>query len=160
MFFAQQLAGAVFVSVGQNLFDQRLVKNLANVANINPKSVTNSGATELRKVVSPQELPVVLVAYNNAIQRTLILACVMGALMILGSVLMPWNSVKKNKKKGQAGKVETASNDHSDTIGVANKADGNKGMEAQLSEAETEKGGADAPPRSVGEDSEETIRDV
>jgi len=97
MFFAQQLSGAIFLSVAQNLFEQRLDKNLAGISGLNARNITSNGATELRKVVPLQELPVVLVAYNDAIKRTFILATIMGALVIIGALLMEWRSVLKKQ---------------------------------------------------------------
>lgn len=89
--------GALFLAVGQNLFQQRLDKNLAGIAGLSASNVTSHGATELRKFIPPQLLPVVLVAYNDAIKRTFVLATIMGALVIIGALLMEWRSIKQKQ---------------------------------------------------------------
>ena len=47
MFFSQQLGGAIFVSVGQNVFINSLVSGLANAPGLSAMAVVNTGATDL-----------------------------------------------------------------------------------------------------------------
>jgi MFS family permease len=54
MFFTQMLAGAIFVSVGQNVFNSALVQNLQQAfPGLSPQTIVNTGATDLRDAVSP-----------------------------------------------------------------------------------------------------------
>lgn len=99
MFFAQQLSGAIFIAVGQNLFTQKLEKNLAGTPGLNVQAILNTGATQLRDVVAPQFLQGVLVAYNNALRQAFVVACAMASILILGAIGMEWKSVKKDKIK-------------------------------------------------------------
>lgn len=95
MFFTQMLSGAVFVSVGQNVLDTKLVNRLVKlVPNLSPEDIVNTGATDLRSIVPDNELHGVLVAYNSAIRQTFLVACVVGSLAVLGAVLVRWQSVK------------------------------------------------------------------
>ena len=102
MMFSQTLGGALFISVGQNVFTNQLQKNLlAAVPNLSQGLVLATGATELKHAIDPQYLPGVLKAYNLALTQTFYVAVATGSLSIFGSVLMPWMSVKGKK-------VETA----------------------------------------------------
>ena len=54
----------------------------------------SAGATHFRDAVTPQQLPDVLIAYNNAITTAFILPIAVGGLAGLSSLLMEWKSVK------------------------------------------------------------------
>jgi hypothetical protein len=98
MMFSQQLGGAVFVSVGQNVFINQLVKDLTGVAGLSVMTIVNTGATDLQKVIPPQYLPEVLNKYNHALTRTFVIATAMAAAAIIGSSAMEWKNIKKGKK--------------------------------------------------------------
>ena len=96
--FMQTLGGALFISVGQNIFTNRLMKNLvANVPSLDPELVLHIGATNLRKNVDPAQLAGVLRAYNSAITQTFYVSLAMAAFSIVGSCLIEWKSVKGKK---------------------------------------------------------------
>ncbi|KAH7032387.1 major facilitator superfamily transporter [Macrophomina phaseolina] len=96
IFFAQQLGGALFVSVCQNVFSNELVKGVRRLApEVPPRAVVGTGATDLKNVFGPDSLPSVLQAYNGALIKALTVALVMSCLSILGSSVIEWKSVKK-----------------------------------------------------------------
>ncbi|KAJ6008616.1 hypothetical protein N7499_001333 [Penicillium canescens] len=96
--FAQTLGGAIFVSVGQNVFQNQLVHNLAIYApDQNVAQVVSTGATMLRSVVTGSDLHKVLVAYNAAITETFYVAVAMSALSLVGPIFVEWISVKGKK---------------------------------------------------------------
>ena len=96
--FCLTLGGALFISVGQNLFSNRLFTNLvANVPNLNPSMILNTGATSLRTSVDPGNIARVLEAYNGAIVQAFYASTAMAAFSIIGSVGMEWKSVKGKK---------------------------------------------------------------
>jgi hypothetical protein len=99
--FAQTIGGAIFVSVGQTSFNNKLLSSLHDhVPNLDPEIVIGSGATGFRKAVDdidPRSLPGVLLAYNEAITSLFIVAVVMACLTMVGSLGMEWRSVKGNK---------------------------------------------------------------
>ena len=98
MAFSQQLGGAIFVSVGQNVFINSLVSGLVNVPGLSAMSIINAGATDIQKDVPPDYFSIVLNAYNHALTRTFVIATGMMALSILGALAMEWKNIKKNKK--------------------------------------------------------------
>ncbi|KAL8836551.1 MAG: hypothetical protein Q9170_002871 [Blastenia crenularia] len=96
--FVQTLGGALFISVGQNIFTNRLMKNLiADVPSIDPERVLHIGATNLRKGLDPNTIAGVLTAYNSAITQTFYVSLAMAAFSILGSAFIEWRSVKGKK---------------------------------------------------------------
>jgi hypothetical protein len=103
MMFCQTLGGAVFISVGNNIFDSRLARDLTRIPGINVGSVVKTGATDLRKMVSSSMLPQVLMAYNVALRATFYLVTALTFLTVVGSAAMEWRSVKKGQQKQVSG---------------------------------------------------------
>lgn len=96
--FAQTLGGAIFVSVGQNVFQNQLVKNLAQYApDEDAAKLISAGATMLRTVVSGDALHRVLIAWNAAVMQTFYVSVAMGALSLVGPIFVEWLSVKGKK---------------------------------------------------------------
>ena len=99
--FCQQLGGAVFVSVGDNVFTNKLVQGLRSIPNFDPMSVVKFGATELRQHVPAASLPSVIEEYNHALIVTYQVGLAMAALSIIGSATIEWKNIKP--KKGEKG---------------------------------------------------------
>lgn len=104
MFF-QTLGGALFVSVGQSVFQNGITSYMqSHVKDIEPSVVIDAGATALRGVLSQMgkldELPAVVEAYMtglvNAYRVSLALTCV----AFVASLFVEWKSVKGNEKTG------------------------------------------------------------
>ena len=94
-FFVQQLGGAVFVPVGQNLFSTALVKRLSGISGLDTAVILNTGATDLRKVVPAHELATVVDAFSWACTRVFILGAALSACMMIGALGVEWKSIKK-----------------------------------------------------------------
>lgn len=96
--FCLTLGGALFISVGQNLFTNQLVTNLvADVPNIDPSIVLKVGATNLRHAVDPSNLSGVLTAYNGALIQAFRVSLAMACFSVIGALGMEWKSVKGKK---------------------------------------------------------------
>jgi len=96
--FTQTLGGALFISVAQNVFTNRLLVNLKQVVpDLDPAIVLATGATSLKSVIPHQYLAGVQTAYNTSIISTFYVAVAMAALSIFGSCLLEWKSVKGKK---------------------------------------------------------------
>lgn len=96
--FTLTLGGALFISVAQNVFTNRLLTNLAsNVPSINPSIILETGALSLRENVSPEDIGGVLIAYNDALTHAFYVSVAMASLSIIGAVGMEWKSVKGKK---------------------------------------------------------------
>lgn len=94
MFFAQQLGGAIFTSVGQNLLSNLLVSQLAEIAGLDPSSIVDGGATDPVRLVPLEFRDRVLEAYNHAITR--IFLCGMGVALVgtVAAFFMEWKNIK------------------------------------------------------------------
>jgi len=97
-FFAQQLGGAVFVSVGQTILSNLLVHRLAGVSGLDPAEIVGSGATELGKVVPPQYMQLVIEAYNYACTRIFLCGLGLTFAALLSAFGVEWRSIKKGKQ--------------------------------------------------------------
>ncbi|KAF2015868.1 MFS general substrate transporter [Aaosphaeria arxii CBS 175.79] len=95
MMFAQTLGGALFISVGQNVFTNQLIKNLKSVVpDLNPAIVLSVGATELKNAIPQQYLKGVLQAYNLSLTQTFYVSCAAASLSIIGAAFVQWKSMK------------------------------------------------------------------
>ncbi len=98
IFFGQMLGGAIFISVGQNIFTSNLVTRLTALNHgLTPEQIINTGATDLRDALPANELHDVLVEYNLALRQVFLVATVVSALSLLGALMMEWRSVKKGQ---------------------------------------------------------------
>lgn len=94
---------AIFVSVGNNLFNTRLFRSIEalNIPNLDTANVVQSGATTLRQLVPAEYLPDVLVAYNDALRWAFRISLILACLSILGAVGMEWKKIKGHEKVEQ-----------------------------------------------------------
>ncbi|KAI0391138.1 MFS general substrate transporter [Xylariaceae sp. FL0594] len=97
--FMQTLGGALFVSVGNSVFTNELLHELAErlPSQFTPAQVIAFGSTNLRKSLPPDILPAVVLSYNNALAKTFIVATALAAITIFGSAFIEWKSVKGKK---------------------------------------------------------------
>jgi hypothetical protein len=62
------LGGAIFLAIGESIFVQQLVKDIASMApGVDANAVIIAGAQGVRKVVSAVSLAAVITAYNSAV---------------------------------------------------------------------------------------------
>jgi MFS family permease len=104
--FVQTLGGALFVSIGQSVFTNKLNSGLKEyVPGLDPTVVLQTGATSIQKTIDKAYLPGVTLAYNNALTDAYLVATTMAALTIIGSLSIEWKSVK-GKKTVEGKKIE------------------------------------------------------
>ena len=113
--FCLQLGGAVFVSIGQNVFSNELVKGLHGIAGISSAQVVSTGATDLRKIVSGADLQRVVNAYNGALVKVYQVALALACFSIIGALAMEWKDIRKTKKQPAGpGEVEKGNAENGD----------------------------------------------
>lgn len=97
--FTQTLGGALFISVAQNVFTNRLLKNILATAvpGMDVETILKTGATELKNQIDPKFLPIVQRAYNGAVVDTFYVSVACAALSLFGAVMFEWKSVKGKK---------------------------------------------------------------
>ncbi|KAL5121849.1 MFS sugar transporter [Pleosporales sp. CAS-2024a] len=95
MMFTQTLGGALFISVGQNVFTNQLIKNLGQIVpDLDTKMVLAVGATELKHQIEARYLSGVVEAYNLALTQTFYVSVAAAALSMVGAVFVEWKSMK------------------------------------------------------------------
>ena len=99
MLFASTLFGAIFVSIGQNVFDGELAKRLVSITTITPLQIENAGVTGILDLIPPQDHDAALEAYNSSLRVCFRVALIVACVCILGGLTMEWRSVKTEKKK-------------------------------------------------------------
>ncbi|KAI1774592.1 MFS general substrate transporter [Hypoxylon cercidicola] len=103
---SQSLGGAVFISVGNSVFQNRLqsLVQQTNIPGLDVEAVVSAGAVAFRNVVPAADLPALLTQYDAALHTVLIVAVPLSALACLSCCFLQWKSVKKPAQP--AGDVE------------------------------------------------------
>ncbi|KAJ6615514.1 major facilitator superfamily domain-containing protein [Mycena sp. CBHHK59/15] len=102
--FLQTLGGALFVSVAQNIFTNKLASGLVSqVPGLDPRSVLSAGATNLKVAINPKYLPAVLEVYNQALVSTFLIAIAMVCFSIFGALTIEWKNIKGKSVEMAAG---------------------------------------------------------
>ncbi|PYH90940.1 MFS general substrate transporter [Aspergillus ellipticus CBS 707.79] len=101
MFFGQQLFGAIFTSVGENVLDNQLARRLASIPglDVTPRLISTTGATELLKMIPEEYHAPALEAYNQSLRMCFQVGLIMACLATLGAFTMEWKSVKRDMRK-------------------------------------------------------------
>ncbi|RMZ75502.1 hypothetical protein DV737_g5259, partial [Chaetothyriales sp. CBS 132003] len=118
MFFARTLAGAIFISVANNIFDNKLTSGIAaaHIPGLSADVVTEIGATDLRKAIPAKYLPRVLVIYNTAVRHAFYVSLATSCFILISAAFMEWKSVRPPKgTQGQSGKTESSAPSSSST---------------------------------------------
>lgn len=111
MVFAQSLAPAIELSIANVIFSTNLKSQLAHHApNANATDIIHAGATGFRAIVNKADLPGVLVAYSNSINRVFYLIASIAALCGVFVWGMGWNDIRKKDAGDDANKAEKAAN--------------------------------------------------
>ena len=94
--FMQTLGGALFVSIAQNVFQNKLVQYIAEYLPelSDPRAILAIGATSVQQLVEPSMLSGVTQAYNDALTKTFIVFAAMAVASMIGAAFTEWKSVK------------------------------------------------------------------
>lgn len=96
--FAQHFGPALFVSIAQTIFTNRLSSNLQGmVKSVNETSIEDMGFAGLASSVAPENLGKVLEGFDKSLIQTWYLAVGLTCLTMVGSLRMEWRSVKKKQ---------------------------------------------------------------
>jgi MFS family permease len=107
-FFAQQLGGSIFVSVGQSVLNGRLMERLSGIPGLDPQTVVDTGATDMHKVVPLEYRPKVAGAYNYAITRIFFVSLALALVQLICALCVEWRSIKpKTESSPEAGNTQT-----------------------------------------------------
>lgn len=100
IFFAQQLGGAVFTTVGQTILSNLLVAKLSLIKGIDVESIINNGATELVHLVPAEDIDQVINVYDFALTKIFLAAMGLAFAALISAGGMEWKSIKKDQTGG------------------------------------------------------------
>ncbi|KAJ6144420.1 hypothetical protein N7470_008315 [Penicillium chermesinum] len=99
LMFLQTLSGAIFLTLGDVIFDAGLKSTIPKDApNVDPAVVIGAGATGIRSVVSGKDLAGVLVAYSKSVGYVFYMTAAMSVVMALCSLGMGWVDIRPKPK--------------------------------------------------------------
>ncbi|CEJ59955.1 hypothetical protein PMG11_08553 [Penicillium brasilianum] len=99
--FLQTLGGAIFIAVGQAVFQNGLQAGIrAYSPKVDPSAILNAGATEMRHVLATlgqlDQLDGVIKAYMNGLRDTFRVSLALVLAAFVTSFFLEWKSVKKS----------------------------------------------------------------
>ncbi|KAF5657144.1 major facilitator superfamily transporter [Fusarium heterosporum] len=103
--FSQLLGGAIFVSVGQNLFTNELVREIRGVPGVSALNLQEEGATRFLDGLSNSTRRLVLIAYNASLRQALICGLILSCIGYIGALGMEWKSIKRTGVTGPEGEI-------------------------------------------------------
>lgn len=99
--FAQTLGGSLFISVGQSVFTNQLIRSLtAYVPSLSPAVILATGATNLQKTLPVADLAGVALSYSEGLTKAFLVSVACSVITIVGCALNPWKSVKGKTFEG------------------------------------------------------------
>lgn len=109
--FFQIIGGAFFVSAGQAAFANQLVRSLATTApDLDPHKVLSVGATNIRKVFAPAQIPAIVAAYMHGLKVTFALVIASVGISFLFALMPKWEKLRPTTAQIQ---VETKEDESS-----------------------------------------------
>lgn len=111
IFFSQSIGSAIFISLGNSIFLNRLIACLKDTAPaVSSETLLSHGATNLKTAVPAELLQAVLAAYDDAIDHVFYAALAMSGLATFLAWGMKFNSIREGKNaKKQSGRSLTLS---------------------------------------------------
>lgn len=101
MFFGQQLGGAIFLAVGETIFNNLLASGLRGLSELSSSEaelISAAGASDFRSMVSSSVLPAVLAVYNRAITNTWYISLALSCVSLIPALSMEWRNIKSKKQ--------------------------------------------------------------
>ena len=99
MTFSQDLGEAVFISIAQAIFLNRLTSSIEITApDLAPESVIHLGATNLARKVPSQDVAAVAFSYDLAVRSTFYLAVALAGVLVLVAIPLQKSPLKVGRK--------------------------------------------------------------
>lgn len=93
--FGGLLLSSVFISVGENVLTNQLVRRLSKITDlpVNASTVSASGATTLLNQLPEDQREAGLIAYNQSLQIVFQIALALSCICVPGACVLEWKSV-------------------------------------------------------------------
>jgi MFS transporter, DHA2 family, glioxin efflux transporter len=106
----QTFGGAFLVSAGESAFEATLTKKLRALdPSVSPIEVIGTGATDVRTVFAPADIPFILRAYVGGIQTAFIVAIAMAGACTVIAFGAKWQKLQPAPKAEEANNAELSS---------------------------------------------------
>lgn len=92
--FAQHFGAALFVTIGQTIFTNRLEINLRYLTYLKTAKIENLGLNQLTTYLGPEKLQEVLAVFNKSMVEMWYLPVTLMCISLIGALGMEWRSVK------------------------------------------------------------------
>ena len=153
--FLQILSGTIMVSVGQNVFVQRLGPSLAaHAPGVDPLIVISAGnenlAEKMARYYSPDTVERILVAYNNALHHVFVFALALTCITAIGSIGVEWRNLKKLHEKPATSTEEELGEPSEEKIGPGKVA---KRIHSSEKGSGVARSGISSDPQSISQNS-------
>ncbi|KAB8275835.1 major facilitator superfamily domain-containing protein [Aspergillus minisclerotigenes] len=100
MVMCQTLSGAYFVAIAQSLFTNRMLQTiLTSASHLDPALVLGTGASELQKAFSGDDLTAVITAYMVGIKHVFAFSLACAAFSVLLTLIIPFKKLPDHGKK-------------------------------------------------------------
>ncbi len=97
--WCQYIGPAIFLALYNVIFDTSLRAQLREqVPNVDAEAIIGVGVTGFRSIVKPQDLPGVLVAFSNSLDRVFYLVAAAGVVAWAAAWGMGWKDLRKIKE--------------------------------------------------------------
>ncbi|KAI1171714.1 putative MFS transporter [Nemania sp. FL0916] len=96
--FFQGLGGILATSIGQNLFNDRLLKSLRQIAGLDAEAVIKAGANGYRAVVSTDLVGAVTQAYGSALKEVFLITLITPLIALVVSTVFEWRRVPQDSE--------------------------------------------------------------
>ncbi|KAI1857170.1 hypothetical protein JX265_011371 [Neoarthrinium moseri] len=92
---SQSLGGAIFISVGNSVFQSRLSALVGEepIPGVDIRQIIAAGATAFRTLVPKEQLPALIQEYSRALQTVMTVAVPLGGLACISCCFLEWKSV-------------------------------------------------------------------
>ncbi|KAE8352484.1 major facilitator superfamily domain-containing protein [Aspergillus coremiiformis] len=94
IFFAQYFGGALWISVANNVFANRLAQELSRLAGVDGRGIMQVGATALRTALGAEQFALILPGYNSAVVSAFYVAVACASATAIGAWTMEWKNMK------------------------------------------------------------------
>jgi len=92
--FFQAFGGTLLLSIAQSVLSNTLRSELARtLPGFDSSVISSTGATEIRNLVSKDDLPIALAAYNSGINNVFYCALASSCVAFVASLFVEWKSV-------------------------------------------------------------------
>ncbi|KAI0385716.1 MFS gliotoxin efflux transporter glia [Hypomontagnella monticulosa] len=109
VYFFQTLGGAFSIAAGQAAFVNQLIAKLEfSAPTVDPAQVIATGATQLRDVFTPEELPGIIQAYLCGLRAVWAVGIGFSGVACLSTAIIPWSRLPTHKPVAASSKESAA----------------------------------------------------